>query len=130
MNNSLNEIGLTHTVRELMNAGLASTGLHAKMKSAQEAWEKNQAFIDACKRKLGAHTKEVNKPEIVLVDEIAAFVPIPATGYEDTKVEVLFTYPKGTLNLANEKALPTRWSERTDMKSKSKKNVVTTMGAK
>jgi hypothetical protein len=90
-----NELGLVHTVRSLMKCKLNEEPLRKKANDAKSEYDANQAAIRRLESDLGAHTKAVNHAEIIIVDNMAAYVPVPQVGYEETHVRVQFSNPKG-----------------------------------
>lgn len=90
---ALNRYGLVSAVRNLIQANKASHELRAKLLNAESAWKKNCEHLQELKRELGAHTQAVGHPEIVIVEGLAAYIPVPQIGYSDPSVEVQFSTP-------------------------------------
>jgi uncharacterized membrane-anchored protein len=93
--NRLGELGLINELQGLIEAKRARAGLFEDFKEAERICKKNEEYILSVERKLGAHTRQTERPEIVVVMGLAAYIPVPHQGYTDTKVDVVFTIPKG-----------------------------------
>jgi len=91
---TLNEIGLTSEIKFLMNCIKAREKLQEDFNKASEAMKNNENSISEIKQKLGNHTKQTGRPEVVLVEDYAAIIPVPPHGYADFPVSIEFVRPK------------------------------------
>jgi hypothetical protein len=91
---TLNEIGLTSEIKFLMNCLQSRTSLQEEFNKAKTALDKNEESIKEIKVKLGNHTKQTGRSEVVLVDDYAAIIPVPPPGYNDYAVHIEFVKPK------------------------------------
>jgi len=99
MSTQLNGLGLHSEVKHLMERLRSRDALIEKRDAAKEAFEENEAKITELKIGLGEQAKMSGHSLIVMVDEYAAYVPMPRVGYSNDAVNVEFSKPKGLNNL-------------------------------
>lgn len=93
-NSVLNEYGLVGSVGTLIRLIRKRTKLKEELEKAEKANVENEQAIQALRCTLGAHTQETGRPEVVLSDGLAAFIPVPKPGGPTTEVEVIFSTPR------------------------------------
>jgi len=92
MSDQLSELGLMSELQTLMALKKRYEPLLDAANNAKKAWEENNNSIRDCETKLAKHTQSTARPEIVIVDGVAAFIPVPnSTGL----INIQFTHPKG-----------------------------------
>jgi hypothetical protein len=92
---ALNAIGLTSRIANLISARNESSRLRGQCEAAEKELRANSEFIASVESELGAHARAVNHSEIVIVGSFAAFIPLPSSGYKETRVHVEILTPKG-----------------------------------
>ncbi len=93
--NALSELGLVSELQSLISSKRNRQKLLELKTEAEKNWNANEDFIRKCQVKLGAHTAQSRRPEIVIIGDLAAFIPVPAVGADDTFVYVDFVAAKG-----------------------------------
>jgi len=89
-NNSLNEYGLVHSVKLLLELRQETKAVHERMKKAEKDYADHLTSIENVKHRLALHLQDqAGRAEVVLFDEWAAYVGRfeKAPGVWETNVE-------------------------------------------
>lgn len=91
----LSGLSLQNECSILMAAHKRTKVLQEKVDAAKQEFERNEQTIRDCQCKLGLHTRALNKPEIVIVQDLAVYIPIPVASMEEGRVWPTFLRPVG-----------------------------------